>query len=125
MFNYNYFFKMSKHLLQSKTWDFSGDNNDMEVRIKMCEFKAIVEQKVQERVSELKKRNDEVVETRVNAQIRLNDQVVEQRVVEELKFRLFKMEKEFQQIVEKLVEQRIEEIKKKMVSKGSQTTEKW
>ena len=45
--------------------------------------------------------------------------------MEELKFRLFKMEKEFQQIVEKLVEQRLEEIKKKMVSKASQTTEKF
>lgn len=58
---------MSKQLLESKTWDFSADNNEMEVRIKMCEFKAIVEQKVQDRMTELKKRNDEIVETRVNA----------------------------------------------------------
>ena len=34
---------MSNHLMLSKTWDFSADNNEMEVRIKLGEFKAIVE----------------------------------------------------------------------------------
>lgn len=45
-----------------KTWDFSDGNNDMEVRIKLGEFKAIVEQKVELRILELKKRNDEIIE---------------------------------------------------------------